>query len=359
MPKNLRHIFRTELIRQRKSGLRVTRNEIKKSKDGKYTDYRHIYSDSSYRKHWSRAKKFAKYCKEQDIRSINEITPKFVENYLIYERNKSVRGYSGYSASTIASDALMANHIMIGSGTWKEADKVVKSKIPNMPKRSQNILTQRNKNLTAKEWIERHPHMYSTYKGQITVLRALGIRRRELIGGTSRNGKDGLGDHSLYERNGHVWAVVQGKGGKVRWTQCRRDLEPEIKSMFGNTIRGWEERPKNINDYRHNTKYNKIYFKSYNHNIPAHIFRSEYAQYQICSLNQRSYAGIKKVPCYRKIGVSSRGKNIYTKATKEIDLSRNYQIGAYHASYGAFYKLSNMMGHNRLDILQSYLGEGR
>ena len=39
MPKNLRHIFRSELIKQRKSGLRVARDAIKKSKNGKYADF--------------------------------------------------------------------------------------------------------------------------------------------------------------------------------------------------------------------------------------------------------------------------------------------------------------------------------
>lgn len=183
MPKNLRHIFRSELIKQRKSGLRVARDAIKKSKNGKYADYRHIYSDNSYRKHWGRAQKFAEYCKQNGAKSLRDITPEFAKKYLIYERDQSVRGYTGYSASTIASDALMINHIMIGSKTWREDKKVLKSQIPNMPHRSQDITTQRNKNLTAKEWVERYPHTYNAYKGQITALRAFGIRRRELSRG--------------------------------------------------------------------------------------------------------------------------------------------------------------------------------
>lgn len=359
MPKNLRHIFRSELIRQRKTGLRVSRNEFKKSKNGKYADYRHIYSDNSYRKHWGRAQKFAEYCKKKGVKSMREITPDFAKQYLVYERDKSVRGYSGYSASTIASDALMINHIMIGSKVWKEDERVLKSKIPNMPHRSQDILKQRNKNLTAKEWVERYPHTYNAYRGQITTIRAFGIRRRELVGGTSQNGRDGLGDRSLYDRNGHIWAIVQGKGGKIRWTPCRRDLEPQIKTMFCKTIRPWAERPRNSNDFRHNLKVNQTYFKPYNHNVPAHIFRSEYAQMQIEYLRQRSYSGVKKVPCYRRAGVNSQGKTIYMKSIKKIYLRKIHTIGAYTASYGAFYELSDYLGHNRLDVLQSYLGIGR
>lgn len=359
MPKNLRHIFRSELIKQRKSGLRVARNEIKKSKNGKYADYRHIYSDNSYRKHWGRAQKFAEYCKQNGVKSLNEITPEFARSYLVFERDKSVRGYSGYSASTIASDALMVNHIMIGSKTWREDEKVLKSQIPNMPHRSQDIIKQRNKNLTAKEWVERYPHTYNAYRGQITAIRAFGIRRRELVGGTSQNGRDGLGDRSLYERNGHIWAIVQGKGGKIRWTPCRKDLEPQIRSMFNGKIRPWKDRPRNNNDFKHNVKINQTFYKSYSHNVPAHIFRAEYAQHQIQELNQKSYSGNKEIPYYRRNGRDANGKQLYAKTTKTIDLSRNYQIGAYKAQYGAFYQLSDYMGHNRLDVLNSYLGAGR
>ena len=35
MPKNLRHIFRSELIKQRKTGLKTTRQQIKKAHNGK------------------------------------------------------------------------------------------------------------------------------------------------------------------------------------------------------------------------------------------------------------------------------------------------------------------------------------
>ena len=359
MPKNLRHIFRSELIKQRKSGLRVARDAIKKSKDGKYADYRHIYSDNSYFNFFFMAQKFATYCKDKGVKSMKDITPEFAKQYLVYERDKSVRGYSGYSASTIASDALMINHIMIGSKTWREDKKVLKSQIPNMPHRSQDILKQRNKNLTAKEWVERYPHTYNAYKGQITALRAFGIRRRELVGGTSKNGRDGLGDRSLYMRGGHVWAIVQGKGGKIRWTPCRRDLEPAIKSMYGDKIRPWEDRPRNNNDYKHNLKINQAFYKSYSHNVPAHIFRAEYAQHQIQELSHRSYTGTKQVPCYRRAGRSTNGKQIYTKTSKSINLAQSHTIGAYTASYGAFYQLSDYMGHNRLDVLNSYLGAGR
>lgn len=75
MPKNLRHIFRSILIRQRKTALRTSRQQIKAAHNGKMTDYRHIYSDNSYRKHWSRAQKFADYCRQNNVKTMDQITP--------------------------------------------------------------------------------------------------------------------------------------------------------------------------------------------------------------------------------------------------------------------------------------------
>ena len=359
MPKNLRHEFRSELIKQRKSGLRTSRNEIKKAKGGKMADYRHIYSDNSYKKHLSRAQRFADYCKQNGVKNFAQITPEFAQKYLEFERDKSINGYSGYSASTIASDALMINHIMIGSNHWREADKLVKSKITGMPHRSTKIATQRQKPLASSEWVKRYPHTYNAYKSQITALRAFGLRRRELVGGTSKNGSDGLGDRSLYEKNGHIWAITQGKGGKIRWTACRQDLENEIKQEFHGHIRPWSERPRSKADFKHNLKFNQPFYKPYSHNVPTHIFRAEYAQHMITQLNHADYSGqTRQKAYYARAGRKPNGKFKYIKKMKTVNLEKCYQIGGYKAQYGAFYRLSELMGHNRIDVLQCYLGEG-
>lgn len=360
MSKNLRHIFRSELIKQRKTGLRVARVEIKKAKNGKYADYRHIYSDNSYKKHWSRAQRFADYCRSHDVKKMDQITPKFAKEYLIFERNQSINGYSGYSASTIGADALMINHIMIGSGHWINSQKLEKSKLPNMPKRSTILSNQRQKPLSSREWINANPRLYAKYKAQIDTIRAFGLRRRELTGGTSYKGRDGLGDRSLYQtQKGHLYAIVQGKGGKVRWIACRHDLEGEMKQIYTSKIHPMSERPRNINDFRHNLKVNKPFYNSFSHNIPTHIHRANYAQHMINQLDQQAYSGFRSKVVYYRDGVKSNGKTRYSKGTKQVDLHEIHKIGAYQAQYGAFYRLSEYMGHNRLDVLQSYLGEGR
>ncbi|HJF18818.1 MAG TPA: hypothetical protein K8W13_00625 [Enterococcus columbae] len=360
MPKNLRHLFRSELIKQRKNGIKTSRQQIKNAHNGKIADYRHIFSDNSYKKHWARAQKFADFCRKNDVKKMEEITPNFARKYLFYERDQHVNGYQGYSASTIGSDALMINHIMIGSGHWKTSQKLQKSKLPSMPKRSTLLAKQRQKFLSSREWIDTHPHTYAQYKKQIDTIRAFGLRRRELTGGTSKNGRDGLGDHSLYQtKNGRLFAIVQGKGGKIRWTECRHDLQDEMKQLYGQKISPISERPKTKAEFRHNLKINQPFYRSFDHNVPTHIHRANYAQHMIKQLNQHQFSGTRQKTIYYRNGLKSNGQTRYSKGLKSINLHDNYQIGSYRAQYGAFYRLSQYMGHNRLDVLQSYLGEGR
>ncbi|MFJ6921237.1 MAG: hypothetical protein ACIRZX_09040 [Lactobacillus crispatus] len=291
---------------------------------------------------------------------MEEITPNFARKYLFYERDQHVNGYQGYSASTIGSDALMINHIMIGSGHWKTSQKLQKSKLPGMPKRSTLLAKQRQKFLSSREWIDTHPHTYAQYKKQIDTIRAFGLRRRELTGGTSKNGRDGLGDHSLYQtKNGRLFAIVQGKGGKIRWTECRHDLQDEMKQLYGQKISPISERPKTKAEFRHNLKINQPFYRSFDHNVPTHIHRANYAQHMIKQLNQHQFSGTRQKTIYYRNGLKSNGQTRYSKGLKSINLHDNYQIGSYRAQYGAFYRLSQYMGHNRLDVLQSYLGEGR
>ena len=68
----------------------------KESTHGKIADYRHIFSDNSYKKHWARAQKFADFCRENNIKKMEDITPNFAQKYLLYERDQHVNGYQGY-----------------------------------------------------------------------------------------------------------------------------------------------------------------------------------------------------------------------------------------------------------------------
>lgn len=355
MPKNLKNRFRTELIRQRRNAKKFGgRDKLKKLHEGKYTDYSHIYSDRSYMAHLGRARKFADFCKEKGVRDFDQITPEFAKSYLIFERDR------GLSASTIGSDALALNHIMVGGGYWKNSQRLVKSKITGMPRRSTKIYQQREKSLNSTEWRERYPNYYAKYQRQIDTIRAFGLRRRELVGGSSYHGKDGLGKNSLYwSKSGRIMAVTLGKGGKFRQIECRLDLQPKMQKLYGEYIRPTNEMPRNKAEYMRIMKTNKPFYGGYSHSIPSHIFRADYAQFKLRELASKSFSGSRVYSYSKRIKSPQSGKYHYVRTTKTHDLSKQYQIGIYKAPYGAFYKLSEYMGHNRLDVLQSYLGEGR
>ena len=355
MPKNLKNRFRTELIRQRRNARQFGgRDKLKKLHEGKYTDYSHIYSDRSYQAHLGRSRKFADFCQQNGVKTFEKVTPEFAKSYLISERN------SGLSASTIGADALAINHIMIGGGFWKNSQRLIKSKITGMPRRSTKLVEQREKSLNSTEWRERYPNYYAKYQRQIDTIRAFGLRRRELVGGSSYHGKDGLGNNSLYwSKTGRIMAVTIGKGGKFRQIECRLDLQPKMQQLYGDYIKSADKMPKTKQDYLKVMRQNKPFYKPYSHSIPSHIFRSDYAQFKLKEMASKSFSGSRVYSYSKRIKNPQSGKYHYIRTTKTHDLSKQYQIGVYKAPYGAFYKLSEYMGHNRLDVLQSYLGEGR
>ena len=351
--KNLRQLFRSELIRQRKTGARVRRSAIKAGQGGTMADYRHIFSDNSYKDHWARAQKFAQYLRtETSIRKYDEISPQIAVEYLKAQLE------AGYSASTIGADALAINHLMIGSGRWAENQKIIKSKIPGMPKRS--VVYQRYKALTSQEWRDRNHDLYSKYKDQIDVVRAFGLRRRELSSGTSLGGKDGIGTKTLFRaKNGLLVAQTMGKGGKLRFAEVRKDMAPEMEAKYGQYARPISSAAKSGRQFRYMIKHNQLFFSSFAHRIPTHIFRADYAQHKLKELNQKHYNGYHIVKKYRKAGLDGSGKQKYESYLKRLDDSKGHQIGTYKAQYGAFFELSRDMGHNRLDVLTAYLGTGR
>lgn len=353
MGQNLRHAFRSELIKQRHKGVLASRDTVKRNKGGKMAQYSRITSDNSYKDHWARAQRFAEWLKvNTSIRKMNEISPETASEYLKAQRD------AGFSASTIGADALAINHLMIGAGIWQENQRLIKSKISGMPKRS--VVHQQYKQLDSQEWRARNSEMYSKYQNQIDTIRAFGLRRRELVGGTSLRGRDGIGPKTLFRgSDGLLRAQVIGKGGKLRFAEVRKDMQPEMERLFGRYARSMDLAAKSSRQYRAMIRSNRPFFASFAHRVPTHIFRADYAQNKLQELNERHYQGYHLVKKYRRAGLDKNGKQLYKPYLKRLNDADEYQIGAYKASYGAFFALSENMGHNRLDVLNAYLGIGR
>lgn len=352
MPKNLRQLFRSELITQQKKGAAENRDTYK-DKSGHKADYYRIYSHQSYILHWKRAQSFAKYLKlETKVRKMEEITKEVAIQYLLHQKEK------GLSAATIGADALMINHLMIGSGLWSPKERVIKSQIATMPKRS--YLERRNKLLTSSEWRAQHPEDYQKFKDQIDTIRAFGLRRRESFSVRSQASTQGFGPKSIYRGpDGRLEALVRGKGGKIRFAPVREDLSDRMEQLYGQYARPARADLLSSDTYRRVMAQNKPFYADLPHSIPAHIFRAEYAQRRLQELNKHSYSGTRTVKSYVRDGHKPDGKWRWKQATKTINLADTWQVGAYKAQYGAFFELSKDLGHNRLDVLRHYLGIGR
>ncbi len=136
-------------------------------------------------------------------------------------------------------------------------------------------------------------------------------------------------------------------------------MATEMERKFGSFARPIEQAAVNDRQYRAMIRDNTPFFQSFSHKVPTHIFRAEYAQNKLQELNRKQYSGFHEVTKYRRAGHDSTGKQLYSPYQKKLRDSDSYQIGSYRASYGAFFELSQNMGHNRLDVLNAYLGIGR
>ena len=350
MSKNLRQMFRQELIAQQK---RAGSRHSYKIKSNHRADYTRIYSYRSYELHWKRAQTFAAWLKEQtNVRSMDQISREIAIQYLVYQRDR------GLSASTIGADALMINHLMIGSGHWRPEDRVVKSSIAGMPKRS--YLERRTKLLTSAEWRQTYPDRYQRHRDEIDTMRAFGLRRREMFSVRSQAKTEGFGPQSIYRgADGRLLALVRGKGGKIRFAPVRLDLASRMEELYGQYAYPATEDLLKKEVYIRHMRANRPFYSEPSSKIPAHIFRAEYAQERLKQLNNQQYQGFRTVKTYIHDGRKPDGKWRWVPSTKEINLADNWQIGSYKAQYGAFFELSKELGHNRLDVLRHYLGIGR
>lgn len=371
MPKSLKHEFRSELIRQRKRGAKGGRYAAKRG-SRKNALYDRITSDNSYKIHLSRANKFAEWLKSRGIKKVDQISPEIGRQYLQHDVEK------GLSASTIGSDAVMINHLQIGSGRWREADRVVKTQIADAPKRSYMVGAQRYKQETSREWLHTHSSAYSEHQTEIDTIRAFGLRRHEFTGTARADHHDGFGTNSLYQdKSGNLYALVyQGKGGKARLATCRGDMRDEMLKKWGSNVQKVNSKPINLVKSKTALKAkmgaNKAFYTKISSRIPSHIFRSEYANTRLKELNNRDYSktsfqqtkheriidkkwrtptGAKRVS-YK---LNSNGKPKWKSYTKRVNGNKSIRIGATHGKIGAYMAVSRDLGHNRLDVLNHYL----
>lgn len=277
-----------------------------KQKHGGHALIDRIYSDNSYRKHMSHAMQFHDYLKANDVNKIHEIEQSDIEEYLEFRKNE------GLSHRTLAADVTAINHLLRGNNS-REHDTYRLSQlgIEGNKERINNRLDRADNSIPSK------------YDAQIDFIKATGLRREEM---------ENVGTKSIYRVDNNLYVVTKGKGGRIRYAQVNECAKANFEARYGayiidrqhvSQLPATKQEIQNI--WR---KQDKIFDDKVPKKYPLHIYRVEYAQTRFHELQQNGN--------YRQHG--------------EI-----VEINGFRADKGVFIDLTKNLGHNRIDVLKSYL----
>ncbi len=351
---------------------KVARQAIK-LENGRHAVYNTISSKNSLRQHESQWRQFATYASEKyNVKGLKKLDKNMVASYLNELKAK------GVAEKTLKSRVSAINHVMVGSGVWKSNQKVsltdlrIKGAVSH-EKGARSVY----KPLTAKEWREANKEVYRANMELVDLSRAFGLRRSEIFG------KAGSSYKGLTFRNlGHVegskrlFAEVIGKGGKYRIAPVLKSFEKQMWDKYGSQSRTYtreyfkkssEERKKILNS---SLKSRDRIFKNNKSNVPLHINRNEYVERMLAERQKYYEKRIGKIKAdSNRIGYSrirfreSNGrlelfKVDYKSGQRIISDVKPFdviKVATFEGYALAAAEVMKDVGHNRLDVLQTYL----
>lgn len=278
-----------------------------------------IYSRNSYDTHVRRMNTFNKWLKSSGIKAkkLDDISRDVASQYLMYQQEY------GASAWTVSADMLMLNHVGVGSGNWDEpiSKRSIKNEYGYVMKRRRLESIQHNRQLTGKEWIDRHQRSYENHHEQLELSRAFGLRRSEVVGGATNNG---VRPQSFIQHDSRMYVQTIGKGGKYRVSQCLDQYNDLMYARYGSNAL---QKPSNSNGLKQIFTSEEPLFQTVGHDVPFHIFRSEYA---VNRFNEVVNSG-------------------------QFQGGKVMSVNGFQATENEFLQVSRDLGHNRVDVLKNYL----
>lgn len=279
---------------------------LDKAEHGGHALIDRIYSDNSYKKHMSHAMQFHDFLKANGVNKIHQIEQSDVEEYLEFRKNE------GLSHRTIAADVTAINHLLRGNNSSEhDTYRLSRLGIEGNKERINNRLDRADNSIP------------SRYNAQIDFIKATGLRRQEL---------ENVGTQSLYRVDNDLYVATRGKGGRIRYTQVNEGAKDDFEAKYGEYIINRQHvsqlpatKQEIQNIWR---KQDKLFEDKVPKKYPLHIYRVEYAQIRF---NELQLSGD-----YRKHG--------------EI-----VDVNGFKADKGVFIDLTKNLGHNRIDVLKSYL----
>lgn len=352
-----------------------SRNETK-LENGRKAVYNTISSKNSLRQHESQWRQFAKYAEEKyGIKGLKKLNETVVQQYLKDLQKQEV------AEKTLKSRVSAINHVMVGSGVWKENQKVSLSQM-----RSQKLIDAKKgaknvyKDETSSEWIKSHKEAYMRSRELVDFTRAFGLRRSEIFG------KAGAQYQGVTFRNlGHMqgsqrlFAEVIGKGGKYRIVPVRADMAQQMWDKYGEKSREYrtEYFQKDISERERMLKASsdkrERIFKQNKQNVPLHIHRNDYVRQRLAEAQAKyekkagklTQAKIKdRLGGYSRIGFKRNGnqfsiyKTNYVNGQKFVEKVEPFSVVKIADWQGYAISACEVMsdvGHNRLDVLLKYM----
>lgn len=356
-----------------------SRSEMKAENNGRYADYRGIYSKLSLVQHQSQFKAIANWLEaEKGIKTLKKIQYADLVDYLKYCHE------TGLSEKTLKSRVTAINHVMVGSKVWEAQQAISLKKL----RESGAIISQKGaswvyKDLTASEWRERHTRAYRNNKDLIDIARAFGLRRGEILG-KSVNGYAGVTFSNIgyFPGSKKLFIETIGKGGKYRVAPVREDMAKEMWEKYGTQAkeysRSYFDKPlsERVAILKAETQKAQKLFKNSKSHIPLHINRNEYVEKLLKERQEKHErrltapggggigGGAGKIG-YSKIGFKSSSDgsiSLYKTEYKDgeqiispVDPYSVVKIGTWVGYVIAAAEVMRAIGHNRLDVLLKYL----
>lgn len=300
-----------QIIKEQARAIGTSRYDDKQ-KEG-HAIYDKIHSIESYKTHRSRLTRFGDYLRDEGVRDVAEVQKHHVEEYMHYMRAKGFERFEkGYTHSYLANTLSTINHLLVdqpGHEPYRCRDFDIEGHRERVNNRDE---TERVR-------------IPDRYQEQVELIKASGLRRHEL---------DQVNTKSFYEHDGRIYMPTIGKGGRPRVAEVRADYYAEVKTQYSDFIRKVHDRseiPSTKEQIQRSFRGAKeIYAEKIPDKYSLHRFRSEYAN--------EYYRQIIATEDYEKTGEEAT-------------------INGVTADVGAFEKLTESLGHSRIYVLASYLGE--
>ena len=346
------------------------------------------------------------------VRRLNQVNRPMFESFI---KDMSVNGGrygKGASKKTLKAYITVMNKVLISKGLLDEQKRFELRQI--LPNHHTSRVYKREDSDT---WQKNNLHKAELYKDSIDIARAFGLRKSEIFGssGVMRNrGWNGVtassfviavpnqADIERAERYGSpvptptLYVQTIGKGGKYRLARCSDAYMSEMIARYGQMAQKTTYKAINqINDrmiskdlnslknaFIRRNKAEKPLITGVDSSMSYHIFRAEYAQtrlreeigkaenrYKMFNQNQNLYKKSDKIG-YSKVG--TKGNSVvkyyidhnqevgHKYQSKSVDVNNQWCVirgrnEIYRGYVSAFMSVSLAMGHNRLDVMRTYL----